>query len=103
MSFVHSNEKDVSSEGDISVYADSEKFPTEDDSIGNSSLYRNAHKMYQRVMYELCDLYGEDFLIQIRLWDIDSGIVEAYSDGTLRPDATLTRAEFAEMLTSFMD
>ena len=36
-------------------------------------------------------------------WALDSGIVEAYSDNTLRPDATLTRAEFATMLTRFMD
>lgn len=35
-------------------------------------------------------------------WALDAGIVEAYPDNTLRPDATITRAEFAAMLTRFM-
>lgn len=36
-------------------------------------------------------------------WALDAGIAEPYDDNTLRPDTTLTRAEFATMLTRFMD
>ena len=53
--------------------------------------------------FELVDAYGKDALTQIWLWAIDAGIIEGYPDGTLRPDATITRAEFAAMLTRFMD
>jgi len=96
-------EKDVSPKGDISAYADCDKFPTEDDFIGNSTLYLNAHKMYKWVMYDFSDDYSNDILSPIWLWALDAGIVEPYADNTLRPDATLTRAEFAVMLERFMD
>jgi len=36
-------------------------------------------------------------------WAVGAGIIEGYPDVSLRPDATLTRAEFAEMLERFMD
>ncbi|MBQ8523724.1 MAG: S-layer homology domain-containing protein [Clostridia bacterium] len=36
-------------------------------------------------------------------WALDAGIVEAYPDNTLRPDTILTRADFATMLTRFID
>jgi len=96
-------DKDVSSKGDISAYTDAEKFPVEDDVAGNLSLYHYTHKMYKNVMHDMTDDYSEDTLTQIWLWALDAGIVEAYPDNTLRPDATLTRAEFAAMLTRFMD
>ena len=96
-------EKDVSSKGDITVYTDSEKFPVNNDSSVNGSLYYNAHKMYRDVVNEISNKYTEDTMTQIWLWAIDAGIIEGYPDGTLRPDATITRAEFAAMLTRFMD
>jgi len=92
-------EREVSSTGDISDYADSEKFPTTD---GDRALYNKAYDMYSGG-FELVDAYGKDALTQIWLWAIDAGIIEGYPDGTLRPDATITRAEFAAMLTRFMD
>ncbi len=92
-------EREVSSTGDISDYADSEKFPTTD---GDRTLYNKAYDMYGSG-FELIDIYGKDALTQIWLWAIDAGIIEGYPDGTLRPDATITRAEFAAMLTRFMD
>ena len=92
-------EREVSSTGDISDYADSEKFPTTD---GDRALYNKAYDMYLGG-FELVDIYGKDVLTQIWLWAIDAGIIEGYPDGTLRPDATITRAEFAAMLTRFMD
>ena len=93
--------KAVSSKGDISVYADSEKLLTDDENI--KALFSSTHNMYDDVWYDLTELYGEDILAQIWLWALDAGIVEPYPDNTLRPDATLTRAEFAAMLTRFID
>jgi len=93
-------EKEVNSNGSISKYADSEKFPIKD---SDWQLYRNAHRMYTYADGYLTDLYGEDALTKIWLWAIDTGIIEGYPDGTLRPDAAITRAEFATMLTRFMD
>ena len=104
-------EKEVSSKGDISVYTDNKKFPTvkirPDNYVNflseNAKYYNNCLKMYYGANSDLCDLYGYDALTQIWLWAIDAGIIEGYPDGTLRPDATITRAEFAAMLTRFMD
>ncbi len=104
-------EKEVSSKGDISVYTDNKKFPTvkirPDNDVNflseNAKFYNDALEMYDGATIDLYDLYGYDALTQIWLWAIDAGIIEGYPDGTLRPDATITRAEFAAMLTRFMD
>jgi len=104
-------EKEVSSKGDISVYTDNKKFPTvkirPDNDVNflseNAKFYNDALEMYDGATIDLYDLYGYDALTQIWLWAIDAGIIEGYPDGTLRPDATITRAEFAAMLTRFID
>ncbi len=101
---------ETGSDGDISDYADNEKFPkkstkypeADNDRRNSSHLFSTAHKMYNNSL-DIIDLYDVDGLTKIWLWALDVGIVEAYPDNTLRPDATLTRAEFAVMLERFMD
>lgn len=96
--------KEVIGKGSIEGYADSKKFPDGNNTReGVYKLYRNVFAMYQDGWTDITDCYGLFALTHIWLWAIDAGIIEGYPDGTLRPDAAITRAEFATMLTRFMD
>lgn len=96
--------KEVIGKGSIEDYADSKKFPDGNNTReGVYKLYYNAFAMYYNGWTDITDCYGLFALTHIWLWAIDAGIIEGYPDGTLRPDATITRAEFAAMLTRFMD
>jgi len=68
----------------------------DDTDIASQAMY----KLYNKSTIQLEDA---DIISASWNWALDAGIVEPYADNTLRPDATLTRAEFAVMLERFMD
>ena len=47
------------------------------------------------------DVNGHAYYGKVISWAKQAGIVNGYGDGTFRPDANVTREEFAAMLANF--